>query len=102
MRQDVNIPNGVSLEEIERKENGFIKDAIANNIPRESKDPPNEIKKDGKKRNENMGASEAFSTLLRHVGGYGKWQWKMLFIASFCGNFTAFHNLGAGESNNFF
>ncbi|KAG0720830.1 Organic cation transporter protein [Chionoecetes opilio] len=40
-------------------------------------------------------ASEAFEHILFQVGSYGKWQWKIFFIVSFCGIFTAFHNLSA-------
>lgn len=40
-------------------------------------------------------ASEAFQYILQQVGSYGKWQWKLFFVVSFCGLFTAFHNLSA-------
>ncbi|XP_042224820.1 organic cation transporter protein-like isoform X2 [Homarus americanus] len=40
-------------------------------------------------------SSEMFQTILRHVGDYGKWQWRVGIITSFCGVFTAFHNLAA-------
>lgn len=41
-------------------------------------------------------SSESFQYILQSVGGYGKWQWKLFFVTSFCGIFTAFHNLSAG------
>ena len=40
---------------------------------------------------------EAFDKFLHYVGGTGKWQWKMFLVTSFCGVFTAFHNLAAGK-----
>ncbi|XP_045588887.2 organic cation transporter protein isoform X1 [Procambarus clarkii] len=40
-------------------------------------------------------SSEAFQTLLGKVGDYGRWQWRIFFITSFCGLFNAFHNLAA-------
>lgn len=43
-------------------------------------------------------ASEAFHYILLQVGGYGRWQWKLFFVSSFCGIFTALHNLSAGKS----
>lgn len=40
-------------------------------------------------------SSEAFEVILQSVGWNGRWQWQMFFITSFCGVFTAFHNLAA-------
>ncbi|XP_037794722.1 organic cation transporter protein-like isoform X2 [Penaeus monodon] len=42
-----------------------------------------------------QGSSEVFEVIMRHVGSFGKWQWIMFFVTSFCGVFTAFHNLAA-------
>ncbi|XP_069995179.1 organic cation transporter protein-like isoform X1 [Penaeus vannamei] len=44
---------------------------------------------------EAQGSSEVFEVIMRHVGSFGKWQWVMFFVTSFCGVFTAFHNLAA-------
>lgn len=40
-------------------------------------------------------SSEGFQHILESVGGLGRWQWKLFILASFCGIFTAFHNLAA-------
>lgn len=40
---------------------------------------------------------KGFHSILHSVGGFGKWQWKVFFLGSFCGSFTAFHNLAAGK-----
>ena len=104
MRTDATSPNDLNLEEIERKENGHLpkSDKVLDNEKKENghvqQSESNNIPTDNEiKVDKNQLASEAFSTLLDRVGGYGKWQWKLLFITSFCGNFTAFHNLGAGK-----
>ena len=46
-----------------------------------------------------MTPGEAFDKMLEYVGGNGRWQIAMFFFTSFCGIFTAFHNLGAGNVN---
>ena len=43
-------------------------------------------------------ASDGFQHLLEQVGTCGRWQIKIFLVASFCGVFTAFHNLGACKS----
>lgn len=43
------------------------------------------------------GINDGFLRLLNHAGAYGKWQWWLFFLTSFCGMFCAFHNLAAGE-----
>ncbi|XP_071542407.1 organic cation transporter protein-like isoform X2 [Panulirus ornatus] len=40
-------------------------------------------------------SSQAFQSLLRMVGDNGPWQWRIFAITSYCGVFTAFHNLAA-------
>lgn len=43
-------------------------------------------------------SSEGFQHILQSVGDLGRWQWKLFIVTSFCGVFTAFHNLAAGKS----
>ncbi|XP_042881764.1 organic cation transporter protein-like [Penaeus japonicus] len=50
---------------------------------------------DEEEEEETQGSSEVFEVIMKHVGSFGKWQWRMFFITSFCGVFTAFHNLAA-------
>ena len=59
---------------------------------------PSEAKKEEEKDfPEPATASEAFNIILEEVGSDGRFQWYLFFISAICGNFTALHNLGAGE-----
>ncbi|CAL4081191.1 unnamed protein product, partial [Meganyctiphanes norvegica] len=40
-------------------------------------------------------SSDAYYVVLSYTGNYGRWQWQMFLITSFCGLFTALHNLSA-------
>lgn len=42
-----------------------------------------------------VSASVGFQNLLLQVGNYGRWQIRVFLIASFCGVFTALHNISA-------
>lgn len=42
-------------------------------------------------------SSDVYQVILGNIGSFGKWQWRLFFITSSCGLFTALHNLAAGE-----
>ena len=56
----------------------------------------NRIEEGGNESSGEAESSKSFDRLLSAVGPGGKYQWRIFFICSFCGIFTAMQSLSAG------
>ncbi|KAK7085702.1 hypothetical protein SK128_014631 [Halocaridina rubra] len=76
----------------EKAENGFLRQGDETSSPSIPLMAQEEKKE---KFSDIQSCSQAFEVILDRIGRDGRWQWQLFFITSFCGMFTAFHNLAA-------